>query len=315
MILKFKNILITVFIFICHLNTAYAENIYQLSNRSEIKTYTVVDNKQLAYRYYPATTKHKQNLIYLHGIESHSGWFDKAALQLNALGYSVYALDRRGSGLNRENRGFIRGHVEHYTVLFDDINTFIDSQSFTKKPVIVGLSWGGKLALSYNMAFPDKIDSLVLITPGLVSLVDVGIFEKINIFWSYYFSSTKQFKLPIDPVMFTTTPYYLDYIKQDPLRNDSASASFLMQSRDLDGYIADNIANKAKPTLLFLAGKDQIIDNAEVAQLLQDNAAKEQALSIINYPEQTHSIQFDATEQLVKDINAWLSMPPSGEVQ
>lgn len=315
MIFKFKKILIIVFIFICYFQTASAEDIFQLSHRSEIKTYTAEGNKQLAYRYYPASTTPKQNLIYLHGIESHSGWFDKAALQLNALGYSIYALDRRGSGLNRENRGFIRGHVEHYSVLFDDINSFIDSQSFNTKPVIVGLSWGGKLALSYNMAFPEKIESLILITPGLISLVDVGIFEKINIFWSSYFSSTKQFKLPIEPVMFTTTPYYLDYIKQDPLRNDSASASFLIQSRDLDGYIADNIANKAKPTLLFLAGKDQIIDNAEVVQLLQDNAAKEQSLTIINYPEQTHSIQFDATEKLVKEINAWLTMPPSGEVQ
>lgn len=310
---KFNHLVIA--IFVLFLQTTNAGDIYQLSNRSEIKTYQVSDNKQLDFRFYPATNTHKQNIIYLHGIESHSGWFDKAALQLNALGYSVYALDRRGSGLNRENRGFIRGHVEHYDVLFDDINHFIDSQSFTKKPIIVGLSWGGKLALSYNIAFPEKIESLILITPGLISLVDVGILDKIQIFWSSYFSSSKQFKLPIQPQMFTTTPYYLDYIKQDPLRNDSASASFLMQSRDLDGYIIDNIAKNPKPTLLFLAGNDQIIDNVGVVQLLQENANNEQPLTIIDYPEQTHSIQFDATEQLVKDINAWITLQPSGEVQ
>ena len=49
----------------------------------------------------------KTALVYLHGIESHSGWFAKAANLLREQGYAVYCLDRRGSGINRENRGFV----------------------------------------------------------------------------------------------------------------------------------------------------------------------------------------------------------------
>ena len=295
------------FIIIFHALSANSQDIYELSGRSEIKTYAVDDNKELAFRYYPADAESRQNIVYLHGIESHSGWFDKAALKLNTLGYNVYALDRRGSGLNRENRGFVSGHVDEYETLFDDIDHFLDSQSFTKKPLVIGLSWGGKLALSYNMARPEKIEALVLITPGLVSLVDVSFIEKIKIFTLSIFSSTSQFALPIQPEMFTTTPFYLNYIKQDPLRNTTASAEFLMQSRALDGFVDDNITSHSLPTLLFLAGQDQIIDNVKVTAILELNAADNAPLTIVEYPEQTHSIQFDATDTMVEDIDKWFS--------
>jgi len=56
--------------------------------------------------------------------------------------------------------------------------------------------------------------------------------------------------------------------------------------------------------LLFLAGQDRIIDNTQVVALL--DKADSSDLTIIDYPEQTHSIQFDAPERMVADIIEWL---------
>jgi pimeloyl-ACP methyl ester carboxylesterase len=64
-------------------------------------------------------------IVYLHGIESHSAWFDAAADGLCARGFDVYCLDRRGSGMNRENRGFRSGHVDHAETLIADIRDFV----------------------------------------------------------------------------------------------------------------------------------------------------------------------------------------------
>ena len=110
-----------------------------------------------------------------HGIESHAGWFAIAAAELRRRGFDVYCLDRRGSGLNRANRGFVSGHVDAYETLLADIDAFVRPLRPRYDHVfLVGLSWGGKLALAYGLSHPETVDGLVLITPGLRATVDVG---------------------------------------------------------------------------------------------------------------------------------------------
>jgi len=47
-------------------------------------------------------------IVYLHGVESNSGWFSPFASRLNMNGFTLYGIDRRGSGLNREgSRGYL----------------------------------------------------------------------------------------------------------------------------------------------------------------------------------------------------------------
>ncbi|MGH7795177.1 MAG: alpha/beta fold hydrolase [Candidatus Binatia bacterium] len=247
----------------------------------------------------------KTALIYLHGIESHSGWFAKAATLLRDRGYDVYCLDRRGSGINRENRGFVSGHVDSYEILLDDVREFIQPLRNRYDSVfLMGVSWGGKLALGYGLTYPEDVRGLVLITPGLRALVDVSLLTKLRILIFSWLQPTEPIAIPITSEMFTTTPQYLDYINQDPLRLKYATAKFLTESRRLDGYIDDLITDLRLPVQLFLAGGDRLIDNEGVRRVLQQPA--ENKLEILMYEDQTHSIQLDAPERLVQDIIGWL---------
>jgi alpha-beta hydrolase superfamily lysophospholipase len=244
-------------------------------------------------------------LVYLHGIESHSGWFAKPAALLRDAGYDVFCLDRRGSGINRENRGFISGHVESHDILFEDLRAFIQTLRDRYDSVfLVGMSWGGKLALGYGLTHPEDVRGLVLITPGIRALVDVSLLTKIRIFIFSVLQPTEPIAIPITPEMFTITPRYLDYITRDPLRLKYATARFLIESRRLDGYIDDLISNLRVPVQLFLAGGDTLIDNNGVRRVLE--RAAETELELRMYEDQTHSIQLDAPERLVRDIIGWL---------
>jgi alpha-beta hydrolase superfamily lysophospholipase len=244
-------------------------------------------------------------LVYLHGIESHAGWFAQAANRLADRGYDVFSLDRRGSGINRENRGYVSGHIDHYRVLFEDIHDFTTPLHARYRHVfLVGLSWGGKLATAYELEYPADVDGLILITPGIKALVDVSLPVKLKIVLYAQLSPESPIASPITPEMFTTTPRYLDYIKGDPSRLTHATAGFYWQSNRLDGYLDSNIEALDTPTLLFLAGQDRIIDNAGVIKAL--NRGNMNKLTIINYPEQTHSVQFDDPDQLVQDMDQWL---------
>jgi pimeloyl-ACP methyl ester carboxylesterase len=269
-----------------------------------LDVYTGSDGAALGYISYEKPGA-KTALVYLHGIESHSGWFAKPAALLRDVGYDVFCLDRRGSGINRENRGFVSGHADSYKVLFDDLRTFIQSLRGRYDSVfLVGMSWGGKLALGHGLTYPEDIRGLILITPGIRALVDVSLLTKLRIAFSSVLEPTAPFAIPITPEMFTTTPRYLDYITRDPLRLKYATAKFLIESRRLDGYIDDLISNLRVPVQLFLAGGDKLIDNEGVRRVLEQPA--ENKLEIVNYEDQTHSIQLDAPERLVRDIIGWL---------
>ncbi len=262
------------------------------------------DGKTLGYISYTAPAA-KTAVVYLHGIESHAGWFAQAATLLRDQGYDVFCLDRRGSGINRENRGFVSGHIDHYQTLFDDIHRFITPlREHYDQVFLTGLSWGGKLATGYALNYPSDIDGLILITPGIKARVDVSLFTKLKILVFAQTSPQAPIPSPIEPEMFTRTPRYLDYIEKDPFRLTEATASFYWQSNKLEGYIDGNISNNRLPTLLFLAGEDRIIDNPAVIKVLKQGNMTE--FEIVDYPDQTHSVQFDAPIRLVNDMDRWM---------
>lgn len=273
---------------------------------SSVAEYAATGGARLAYVHYRAP-KAKTALIYLHGIESHEGWFALAASELQAHGYDVFCLDRRGSGINRENRGFASGHVMSYETLLSDIHAFAETLRGRYASVfVVGLSWGGKLGLAYGLTYPQDIQGLVLITPGLKSLLDVTPADKLKIVTNQSLRPTYAIATPIEPELFTTTPHYLDYIRQDPLRLRFASASFFWQSNKLDGYIRERIRDNRLPIQLYLAGQDRIIDNDGVIDLLGQSGPG--TLETVRYPDQSHSIQLDAASRLVDDMVKWLAL-------
>jgi acylglycerol lipase len=271
-----------------------------------IGEYQTTDGSTLAYVEH-RTANPKAALVYLHGIESHAGWFNAAADGLCAEGFDVYCLDRRGSGINRENRGFRSGFVDSSETLIEDIHAFVQPLRERYEHVfLTGLSWGGKLAPAYALIHPEDVDAMVLITPGIIAEVDVSFFAKMGIFFGTFFHPTAQFHTPIEPQMFTTTPIYLEDIRKDPLRLHCATARFFWGSRKLDKFLAKNIAENRLPILMFLAGQDTIIDNDGVIEFLEDGS--QTILDILTYEDQTHSIQFDATPRLVADTTAWLQL-------
>lgn len=244
-------------------------------------------------------------LVYVHGIESHSGWFAKAATLLRDQGYDVYCLDRRGSGINRENRGFVSGHVDSYKTLLADLRAFIQPLRNRYDSVfLLGMSWGGKLALGYGLTHPEDIRGLVLITPGIRALVDVSLFTKLKILLFSQTQPLEPIAIPIKTEMFTTTPRNFEFIQKDPLRLKYASARFFFESHRFDDYIDSRISGLRLPVQLFLAGGDTVIDNEGVRRVLEQGARDK--LEIVTYEDQTHSIQLDAAERMVQDIVRWL---------
>lgn len=289
------------------------EQIQRRVSSVETKTFPTSDGKELACVIHRPRNIHPRRaaFIYLHGIESHSGWFDNAAEEIAARGFPVVCLDRRGSGINRENRGFVSGHVERGTSLVDDIHQAIQiarSSGRIDEIYLIGLSWGGKYAMAYDATHPDEVDGLILITPGMKPKVDLKPLEKAAVFTDVVFAPKRQHHIPIEPEMFTADPKQLRFIHDDPLKLQTASAGFMWQSLAMDRLVAKMDDGKHPPMLVMLAGKDRIIDNEATRAFVTRDPKRE--VTIVEYPDQTHSIQLDAPGRLARDVVRWVGKLP-----
>ncbi len=289
------------------------DQISQRTRSVEIGTFRTLDQKDLAYVVHRPRhpDPRRAAFIYLHGIESHSGWFDATARLIANKGHFVFCLDRRGSGINRENRGYISGHVERGISLVEDIHQAVGIAKASGKVdeiYLIGLSWGGKYAMAYDAVHPNEVDGMILITPGMKPKVDLPPDEKLAVLTDTIFAPQRQHRIPIEPEMFTTDPAQLRFIASDPLKLHTASAGFFWQSLKMDRLVEKMDDGKHPAMLVFLAGKDRIIDNAATRTFLTRDPNR--SVKIIDYPDQTHSIQLDAPDRLARDILRWVDTLP-----
>lgn len=100
-------------------------------------------------------------LLLLHGLASNCHIWDRVA-PLLVKGFSVTALDQRSHG---DSEGTAEG--------YDFANTVADVKSFMEvcniqRPILVGHSWGGNVALHVAVKHPEAVAGLILVDGGLV---------------------------------------------------------------------------------------------------------------------------------------------------
>ncbi len=246
----------------------------------------------------------RRSVLYLHGIQSHGGWFEASADRLAREGCAVLLPDRRGSGRSRRDRG----HAESPRQLTDDLLvalTALTARTGHAKVTVVAVSWGGKLALSLARRASDQLARLVLVAPGLFPQVDLPLVQKWRVAWSSLLKPGRLFDVPLDePALFTATDRWIDFIREDPLSVHQVTARFLVTSRRLDWEVrAYGRRPPEVPLRLFLAGRDRIIDNERTRQFIRDLAVTDRA--IIEHPDAYHTLEFEPDpEAYLKDLVA-----------
>jgi len=245
-------------------------------------------------------------VLYFHGIQSHGEWFERSGSRLAEAGFAVLMPDRRGSGRNERDRG----HARSAGRLVADAVQWLDelrARSRCDRVHVVGVSWGGKLALNLLRVRPRHVGSLALVAPGLFPIVDIPTAEKLRAAWSALANPRHLFDIPInEPEMFTATPRWLDYLRRDPLRLRQVTASFLLASRRLDRFTRTARRHPGVPIALFLAEHDRIIDNEKTRRWLRELPWPDRRL--VEYRNAHHTLEFEPEGcTFVDDLVNWVS--------
>ncbi|MBI4534328.1 MAG: alpha/beta fold hydrolase [Candidatus Melainabacteria bacterium] len=274
-------------------------------NQAESEYLHASDGQRLYLRYWYGKPS-QPIVIYLHGIEGHSEWFQWTASWLNQQGMSILVPDRRGAGKNFQDRG----HLSSYQQLLSDIELTLLSAKGRQpqSPLfLLGNCWGAKAAIITALRASQAVSGLILTSPALKVKVDVSFIDKLQIIMSWLAGSRKGFAIPLVPEMFTDNAHYLDYIKQDSLRLTQATASFFVESMKLT-WLANRAARLlAVPVLLVQSGADQIVDKQAVLNWFDRITFPDKTMHV--FPEFEHSLDFHAYPQdylslLVQWINA-----------
>lgn len=274
--------------------------------------YRASDGYLLQYRHWPAALPSpRAQIVALHGIQSHSGWYTYSSTRLAQAGYEVFFLDRRGSGLNRGNRG----HAIHEDRLVNDVLQFLTAlhsrrarEGVTAPVVLMGVSWGGKLATAVALQRPDLCSALTLLYPGIYSRALPSWWQRFSLQWAEGIG-WGQALLPIplnDPELFTNEFRWQEFIHRDELALQRVTVSFLLANFRLTQFIDERLDLLKLPTLLMLAGWDDIIDNETTKRRLVQPACPQRTL--IEYPDARHTLEFEPNpDPFIDDLIEWLN--------
>ena len=104
-----------------------------------------------------------QSVVLVHGLASNCRIWDLVAPIL-ASEFRVVALDQRGHGQSfKPEEGY------DFATVVSDLDGVIDAIDLPN-PIIVGHSWGGDVALEYDIAYPGKARGLCFVDGGTIQI-------------------------------------------------------------------------------------------------------------------------------------------------
>ncbi|HVJ82812.1 MAG TPA: alpha/beta fold hydrolase, partial [Planctomycetia bacterium] len=224
--------------------------------------FTAADGYPLQFRHYPAAPGPIDcALVCIHGIQSHAGWYDRSCAYWAARGASVYFLNRRGSGDSQVARGDAASPEQLAGDLLLALAE-VRRREPGKPVVLMGISWGGKVAVPALADHPDSADGLVFVAPGWFPKVSPSLRIKLAIGWSALLWPKRRLPTPLsDPRLFTVNPEKIEFLRQDPHSLRRATARLLFISARLDRLLPGAAGKLRQPSLLVLADEDRIIHN------------------------------------------------------
>jgi acylglycerol lipase len=260
--------------------------------------FTTEDGFELYYNSW-AASEDAPCVIYLHGLESHMGWFSNLAEFLNSKGINVNAFDRRGSGLNKNDSS---NFYSRY--LAGDLKIFLDlvkKEHPHSKIFLIGLCLGGKIAVDFFYYYQNCLDGLILISPSLKNRLKFSLYEKLSIL----FKPNSMLKVPIKDTMFTSNEKDLKYIGRDSMRLRYIPAQHLLEIAKMGRHLKTASGNIKLPVLLMLAGIDEIIDTRSTLRWYERLPSGDKTLKF--YKDYHHILTFEPkAAEVMEDIAVWI---------
>jgi acylglycerol lipase len=274
--------------------------------RPELFTWQMSDGYKLRGRLWPPQqASPRRAFLYIHGIQSHGGWFEWSASLLAQTGQPVLLADRRGSGMNELARGDTPS-AQRWLQDLDELADWIRTSFGVSHFAVVGVSWGAKLATAWTLRRPEDVCRLLLVAPGLFPAVDLDLAAKLQVVCALITKPQRSFPIPLnDPALFTDNPEGQRFIAADPLKLARVTARFLWHSRKLDRKLRRMPEGSLRsPLSILLAGRERIVRNEPTLVWAGRVSACRPQVRI--FPQAAHTLEFEPdVSELEHFLRGW----------
>ncbi len=220
---------------------------------------------------------HQWTFVVVHGLGEHGGRYQHLAEWFTPRGATVYAMDHRGHGRSRGQRG----HAPSLQALLDDLDTVVTrARRESGGPlVLIGHSFGGLLAIAYALDRPDRLDNAIFSAPALVARV---------------------------PKVLSHDPAIAPAYTGDRLVHNQITAGLYAHTIARGEAFIKRAPELRVPFLLMHGRDDQIVDPAGSQQFFARATAPDRAFCL--YPGLYHEIFNEIErERVFQDIESWLT--------
>ena len=277
------------------------------------------DGFNLFYRRWSTTGQVDRVVVFLHGIEVHSGAFNFMGPELASSNCEVYGFDRRGFG-NSKEPDLPRGDVKSFDRQLEDINEVVDvvrKNHPGKKLYVFAHSIGCTYALWYAVHFSQQVDGLILASNPLKTGFKVPAQDKVKLVFSPIVEHHSMYDL-IDkwPQAFRDSEEY-KLISEDELCTKVFGLGFLFE---LQTQLANKMIHYAekidKPALLIHGDADIIALPESSNKLMEKLASKDKTLQMFPgadhwlyqsiIPKMSSKYGLEQKEQVSNAVKNWL---------
>jgi acylglycerol lipase len=243
-------------------------------------------------------------LVMLHGLQSHSGWFVQSQTFLAGLGFPVYAMDRRGSGLSEG----ARGDCTDFRQMISDIHAVVNrvrAQHEVENVHVFGHCFGTIPAVLFATAHPGLVTSLMLASSGIHTKVSLAFSRKLELVLAKASRRTVQIPIPLKAEMFSDLNECVQFIREDEARLKTATGSLYYEVRRACRHIQSNRHLLDMPVFMASAGDDPICDTEANERFFYSLPARHKLL--VRYERSRHVIEFsEQRDDFFRDLSWWM---------
>lgn len=232
-------------------------------------------------------------LVIAPGKGEHSDRYDHVAQHFAALGLAVYTLDHRGFGRSAG----VRCHVDRFDDYVADLRTFIalvrDYEPRLGKPVLLGHSLGGLMALRYCLLSPETVRALVLSSPVMAMHARPSRLKQRAAQWLAAAAPRTRLGprrwVGIDTVR--RDPVLQERVHADPYADFSLTARWIVELVKAQAVVLGAVSGLRVPSLWLQAGVDTVVSSD----------ATRQAYTLVRHPDKTFQLFDDAYHELFNE--------------
>ncbi len=280
----------------------------------------ITDGFNLFCRRWPSSSQVDRSIVFLHGIEVHSGAFRFMGPELANNNCEVYSFDRRGVG-NSKEADLPRGDTCNFDRHLDDLREVVEhihQVQPEKKIFIFGHSIGCAYALWYAAKYPNHVDGLILAAPPVKAGFKVPTSDTLKLVFSPIVHHHSMYNL-IDewPQSFKVSEEY-KLITEDPLCTKEFGLGFLFDLQiKLVNKMLQNASKINKPVLLLHGDKDTIALPISSNKILEKLPTQDKTLQVFQdadhwfyqsiIPSMSSTYDLDKKKNVSAAVVDWLS--------